>query len=81
MGTNEALANQKQENIFIVSEYITLGQFLKFAKIIGEGGEAKGFLSTHKVLVNGEEDNRRGRKLRGGDSVLIEGKAYLISKK
>ena len=55
----------------ITTEFITLGQLLKLADIIGNGGEAKTLLATHEVIVNGEPDNRRGRKLRPGDRVEI----------
>ena len=55
----------------ITTEFITLGQLLKLADIIGNGGEAKAFLANTEVLVNGEPDNRRGRKLRPGDRVEI----------
>lgn len=64
--------------ITITSEYITLGQFLKFARIIDNGGAAKAFLAENEVLVNGEVDCRRGRKLRPGDQILILGKSYGI---
>lgn len=70
--------NKKTTEIKIDSEFITLGQFLKFADIIQSGGEAKQFLTSHKVVVNGEDDNRRGRKLRPNDVIEIEGKSYLI---
>ena len=53
----------------INSEYITLSQFLKAANLIGSGGEAKLYLTEFSVLVNGESENRRGRKLRVGDVV------------
>lgn len=66
------------KTISIYTEYVTLGQFLKLASIIQTGGEAKTYLSTAHILVNGEEDNRRGRKLRNGDQVKIEGVDYLI---
>ena len=66
------------QSIHIVTEYITLGQFLKFASIIDNGGAAKAFLATPEVLVNGEPDNRRGRKLRNGDVVKVLGKSYGI---
>lgn len=55
-------------------DYITLGQFLKFVHIIDEGGLAKWYLSTHVVTVNGVNENRRGRKLRSGDVVILEDK-------
>ena len=64
-----------------MGEYITLGQFLKFARIIDEGGMAKGYLASHKVLVNQETENRRGRKLRPGDVVVLDEGTYKIVSK
>lgn len=61
------------KKIGISTEYITLGQLLKLADCISTGGEAKFFLQETKVLVNGEPDNRRGRKLVPGDNVEVEG--------
>jgi len=61
------------KTIGISTEYITLGQFLKLADCIGTGGEVKFFLQEKSVKVNGEPDNRRGRKLRVGDVVEVEG--------
>lgn len=60
------------KEIQIDTEYITLGQFLKLAEIIDSGGMAKWFLSEHEVIVNGEQDQRRGRKLRTGDKIEIQ---------
>ncbi len=70
--------NKKTTEISITSEFITLGQFLKFADIIYSGGEAKAFLATHDVVINGELDCRRGRKLRVGDVIEIEGQKFEI---
>lgn len=64
--------------VAIKSEYITLGQLLKFKHIVSEGGEEKSYLASHKVLVNGEPDNRRGRKLRPGDTITLEEGSYSI---
>lgn len=61
------------KSIGISTEYITLGQFLKLADCISTGGEAKFFLQETKVLINGEPDNRRGRKLVVGDKIEVEG--------
>ncbi len=66
------------KEIKIESEYITLGQFLKIADIISSGGEAKAFLACNRILINNEEDNRRGRKLYKDDIVEIDGKRYKI---
>ena len=59
--------------IKIDTEYITLGQFLKAADIISTGGMAKWFLSENEIFINGEQDQRRGRKLRAGDKIEIPG--------
>ncbi len=64
--------------ITISTEYITLAQFLKKADIISSGGEAKIFLSTETVLINGQKDERRGRKLYDGDIIEVYGKKYTI---
>lgn len=61
------------EEIRIDSEYITLGQLLKMTDAISSGGMAKWFLSEHEVFINGEVDQRRGRKLRNNDVVNIPG--------
>jgi S4 domain protein YaaA len=57
--------------IGIETEYITLGQLLKMTDTINSGGMAKWFLSEHEVFVNGELEDRRGRKLRPEDEVKI----------
>ncbi|MBP5091873.1 MAG: S4 domain-containing protein YaaA [Bacilli bacterium] len=63
---------ENKKTVTIKTEYITLGQLLKFLRIVGQGGEEKAYLATHDVLVNGEADNRRGRKLRPGDTVSLD---------
>jgi ribosome-associated protein len=50
---------------------ITLGQALKAAAIAGTGGEAKVLIQFGEVLVNGEVETRRGRRLRAGDVVEV----------
>lgn len=66
------------KEIKIKDEYITLGQFLKFADVISNGGEVKMFLSSNEVLVNNELDIRRGRKLCRGDKVKVLNKEFII---
>lgn len=61
------------KNIAISTEYITLGQFLKLSDCIQSGGQAKSFLQEAEVLVNNENENRRGRKLRVDDLIVVEG--------
>jgi len=55
-----------------IPEGTTLGQALKVANLVGSGGEAKVLIQAGKILVNGEVETRRGRKLEKGDVVEVE---------
>ncbi len=59
------------KTIAITTEYITLGQLLKFAGLLQSGGEVKSFLADTRVTVNDEPENRRGRKLYAGDRIAV----------
>lgn len=65
--------NSAMKDIEIDVEFVTLGQLLKMTDAISSGGMAKWFLHENDVYVNGEIDDRRGRKLRDGDIVNIPG--------
>ncbi len=54
-----------------VPEGTTLGQALKAASLVGSGGEAKVLIQAGEILVNGEVETRRGRKLEAGDVVAV----------
>lgn len=64
----------------ITTDYITLQQFLKLESIASTGGEAKILVSQLDITVNGEKENRRGKKLYPGDVVIISGKRYMVEK-
>jgi len=66
------------KRVKITTEYITLGQLLKFADIIPSGGYEKVFIQENTILVNGEVEKRRGRKLRNGDSIKVNNQEILI---
>lgn len=53
----------------VVEGDITLGQFLKTEGIIESGGQAKWFLQDVEVLINGERETRRGKKLADQDRI------------
>lgn len=55
----------------LFDEYITLQALLKELSIIHSGGAIKGFLANNTVLFNGEDEKRRGKKLRYGDVITI----------
>lgn len=69
------------ETVFISSEYITLGQFLKYNGLISNGSEAKIAVLTFKITINGEPETRRGRKIYPGDLIKINKKSYLVAQK
>lgn len=58
--------------------FITLGVLLKIGGVIDTGGQAKYFLSENPVSVNGDPDNRRGRKLYHGDKIRVLDFFFLI---
>ncbi len=60
------------QEIVIKDEYIKLGQALKLAGLVGSGVEAKMLIQDGLVTVNGEVDERRGRKLYPGDIFELE---------
>ena len=55
-------------------DHITLDALLKACGLAGSGGEAKARVAAGDVTVNGETERRRGRKLRAGDVVEIDGR-------
>ena len=57
-------------------DFIKLDQFLKWQGIVQTGGEAKIRIKQGEVIVNGEIETRRGKKLRTGDRVSIGGNNY-----
>lgn len=58
--------------IKIRDEFIKLGQALKLAGVVEDGVEAKHAIQNGLVQVNGEVDQRRGRKVYEGDVITFE---------
>ena len=59
--------------IKIRDEFIKLGQALKLAGVVEDGIEAKFVIQDGLVKVNGEVDERRGRKVYEGDVISFNG--------
>jgi ribosome-associated protein len=59
---------------------IRLGQLLKLADLVDDGGEAKDVLARGLVQVNGEVETRRGRQLVPGDTVSLGGRVVAIAR-
>ena len=68
------------EIIKLRDEFIKLGQALKAANLVEDGVEAKYVIQDGEVLVNGEQDTRRGRKLYDGDVISYHGEEVRIEK-
>jgi ribosome-associated protein len=54
-------------------EYVELKNLLKLLDLVNSGGEAKVIIQSGEVMVNGEVETRRGRKLKPGDNVTFNG--------
>ncbi|SNS57203.1 ribosome-associated protein [Geodermatophilus pulveris] len=54
-------------------ESIRLGQLLKLVDAVPTGAQVKDVLLTGAIRVNGEPEERRGRQVRRGDVVSVEG--------
>lgn len=68
------------EEIILRDEFIKLGQALKAVGFVESGVDAKNVVTAGEVMVNGEVDTRRGRKLYDGDIVTFKGQQILIKK-
>jgi ribosome-associated protein len=66
------------DDVPIGGEVIRLGQFLKFAGLFDSGGDVKAAIIDGEVTVNGEVDRRRGRQLRPGDIVGVDGRSVRV---
>lgn len=61
-------------------DFIKLGQALKKAGLVGSGLDAKLVIQGGEVTVNGEIEERRGRKLYPGDIVTFGEETIEIEK-
>lgn len=62
----------------IDTEYIKLDQLLKFSGLADTGGIAKEVIKNGEVLVNGEVETRRGKKIRKEDVVEFRGEKVVV---
>ena len=68
------------EEIFLKDDFIKLGQALKLAGCVESGVDAKFVIQDGLVKVNGEVDERRGRKLYMGDIEEFDGHKIKVCK-
>jgi ribosome-associated protein len=68
-----------EHTIPIKTPFIKLEALLKYAGLVGTGGESKIRITEGEVLVNGQVCTQRGRKLVPGDRVELGGEILLVS--
>ncbi len=66
------------EKVKIKTEFIKLDQFVKYVGLAGSGADAKNMVSEEMIKVNGQVELQRGKKLRSGDKIEINSKAFEI---
>jgi ribosome-associated protein len=72
------MQRRKVTEMKIDTPYIKLDSFMKAVNAASSGGEAKFIITEGKVMVNGEIELRRGRKLYPGDRMDVGGKVYMV---
>lgn len=62
-----------KREVHIRTPQIVLGALLKWANLVTTGGEAKIVIGEGRVRVNGQVETRRGRQIRPGDRITLQG--------
>lgn len=66
------------KTVEITKEPIELYRVLKFEGLVASGGEAKFVISEGQVLVNGDVETRKRKKIVSGDIVTFANEEILI---
>lgn len=66
------------KTVEITREPVELYKILKFEGMVGSGGEAKMVIADGMVLVNGEVETRKRKKIVAGDRIDFDGETILI---
>lgn len=64
--------------VTVRSTPIELCAFLKFGGLSESGGAAKQAIAEGRVLVNGERETQKRKKLVAGDRVTLEGESIVV---
>ena len=71
------------EKVFVLradEEYIELNQLLKLMQLVQSGGHAKLVIEDGLVIVNGEVESRKRKKMRDGDVAEMDGQKIVVQK-
>ena len=72
------MTNHPEELDGVLEDAITLNDVLKLSGLAATGGQAKLMIQSGQVLVNGETETRRKRKLREGDVVRVGENEFVL---
>ena len=72
-----SFSSKSPEEIQLKKLPIELHALLKFANIVQSGGEAKALISQGYVAVNNSLTNQKGKKIKDGDRVTVQGKTLI----
>ncbi len=62
--------------ININKEPVELFKIIKFEGIADSGGEAKAMITNGEILVNGEIETQKRKKIFSGDKIFTNGEEY-----
>ena len=77
-GSNDWQGAMQMRTVEITREPVELYKILKFEGMVASGGEAKMVIADGMVLVNGEVETRKRKKIVAGDRIDFDGEAILI---
>ncbi|AUD78953.1 RNA-binding protein [Kangiella profundi] len=66
------------KTVEITKEPVELYKILKFEGIVSSGGEAKAVIDDGQVLVNGEIEKRKRKKINSGDVIEFMNDQYKV---
>ena len=66
------------KTVEITKEPVELYKILKFEGIVSSGGEAKAVIDDGQVLVNGEIEKRKRKKIMSGDVINFLDNEYKV---
>lgn len=75
------MAEQNEQLVTINTPFIELDKLLKREALTASGGEARYLISQGMVLVNGQVESRKRRKLYPGDVVEFNGERLRIEER
>jgi len=70
-----------KREVEVLKEPVELYKILKFEGLAASGGEAKSIIADGQVIVNGQVETRKRKKIVAGDLIEFAGEQLLIKSK